>query len=151
MAAFTFEKSGKSLDGDRLVSGVNPTARWTMPWLILLIIVLIATNLLLVASAAQQPSDQSCSKQLSVWCKYSCVFCSDKFSHLTVGFTRTAPLVPVVEYEEHDFVNDFAQESKYRGPPTRAIEEEWARIAISRYTAVSAAENAFKIAPIWKY
>lgn len=37
-----------------------------------------------------------------------------------------APLQEVVEYEEVDFVNPFAHDTIYRGPPTPELEDAWA-------------------------
>ena len=41
---------------------------------------------------------------------------------------KTAPALSSVEYEEHDFENYFAHTSKYRGPPTAELEEEWKKL-----------------------
>jgi len=39
-----------------------------------------------------------------------------------------APLNVAVEYEELDFENAFAHQTKYRGPPTPELEEAWAEL-----------------------
>jgi hypothetical protein len=39
--------------------------------------------------------------------------------------TLLAPANVAIEYSEFDFDNEFAHETKYRGPPTPALEKEW--------------------------
>lgn len=39
-----------------------------------------------------------------------------------------APLNDVVEYEEVDFVNPFAHQTIYRGPPTPQLEAAWEKL-----------------------
>ena len=45
-----------------------------------------------------------------------------------------APLLDVVEYEDVNFDNDFAHQTKYRGPPTQELEEEWNKLWLCTYT-----------------
>ena len=45
-----------------------------------------------------------------------------------VNKTSLAPLLDVVEYEEVEFTNDFAHQTKYRGPPTFELEAEWKKL-----------------------
>lgn len=39
-----------------------------------------------------------------------------------------APLLEAVEYEDVNFENSFAHKTKYRGPPTAELEEEWGKL-----------------------
>ena len=45
-----------------------------------------------------------------------------------------APLLDVVVYEDVNFDNDFAHQTKYRGPPTKELEEEWNKLWLCTYT-----------------
>ena len=44
-----------------------------------------------------------------------------------------APLLDVVGYEDINFDNDFAHQTKYRGPPTKELEEEWNKLWLCTY------------------
>ena len=53
-----------------------------------------------------------------------------------------APLLDVVEYEDVNFDNDFAHQTKYRGPPTKELEEEWSKLWLCAYTHFSSSTRS---------
>ena len=48
-----------------------------------------------------------------------------------------APLLDAVEYEDVNFDNDFAHQTKYRGPPTKELEEEWNNLWLCTFSLSS--------------
>ncbi|TVY38938.1 Cyclochlorotine biosynthesis protein [Lachnellula subtilissima] len=74
--------------------------------LALLVIFMTTSVFFFLLYFLKRPSDHECAAQLSVW----------------------SPLMEaegVVEYKETDFENDFAHQTKYRGPPTQELEDAW--------------------------
>lgn len=71
-----------------------------------LILFIAFTILLLVESGTKRPTDQQCSRQLSIW----------------------SPLSDAVEFEEYDFINNPEQPSIYRGEPTHQKEKDWEKL-----------------------
>ena len=53
-----------------------------------------------------------------------------------------APLLDVVQFEDVNFDNDFAHQTKYRGPPTKELEEEWNKLWLCTYTLSSSSTNS---------
>ncbi|RAL04917.1 oxidase ustYa family protein, partial [Aspergillus ibericus CBS 121593] len=64
----------------------------------------------------------------------------------------TAPLLEAVEYRDMNFSNRFAQQSKYRGPPTPDIEEAWQELL--KLNPVSIPEDKIELlgrSPRWNW
>jgi hypothetical protein len=88
-----------------------------------LIGLLVLNMYLTIRYMMAMPSDQQCTRQLSIWCKWT----KSAISAYTL-LTAAAPLNEIVEYQEVDFVNPFAHQTPYRGPPTPELEDAWAHL-----------------------
>ena len=60
-------------------------------------------------------------------------------------FWYVAPLLDAVEYEDVNFDNDFAHQTKYRGPPTKELEEEWSKLWLCMYTLSSSVKTSTRV------
>jgi hypothetical protein len=108
--------------------------------LVLLALSMTTSVVLLFLYSFKKPSDHECAAQLSVWCKYTVITpFHPTWNYMLTTHILLAPLMDaegVVEYEERDFENDFAHQTKYRGPPTQALEDAWHDLWFCRSTFI---------------
>jgi hypothetical protein len=118
------EDSERSTEDDSLRSNRAPHQKRLIILTIGLLFFMVLSLLLLGAYVLKKPSDRECGIQTGVFCGFSLPVLRDLNSFVDI-FRIQAPANEAVEYVEMDFVNPFAHDTIYRGPPTPELEKAW--------------------------